>query len=121
MGDATRDVTSETHVGSYRAQLIFAALGIGTAVAMWVVTAIAPCDLHAPIMSLDGSRAMPQPYAKISLLLNIASPIFVGLAAAKAVGRPWGAAALVGFVTWLVAGFTVYFVDVQVWKAVCPV
>jgi hypothetical protein len=96
---------------------LFLLFGVGAAVAMGVTDAIAPCDPNAPIMSFDSSREMPQPYGITSFLLNAAAPVAFGLAAGIAV-RKWRFG--IGFVTWLLSGFALYSISVQIWQHTCP-
>jgi hypothetical protein len=94
-------------------------LGVAAALLTCAVPLFTPCDPNAPIMSFDGSHAMPQPYGKLTFWSNVASPILLGLAFFRVTRGIGGCVG--GLAVWLVTGFLLYFVSVQVWKAVCPV
>jgi hypothetical protein len=92
-------------------------VGAGSAIALGLNNAVADCDPNAPLMSLDGSLAMPEPYATRSLLFNATAPICFGLVAGITTRKARFAA---GFATWFASGLFLYFLSVEIWKHTCP-
>ena len=92
-------------------------LGVAAGVAVSLISVTAPCDPHAPIMSLDSTRAMPQPWASWSAGLNFLASVLIGTGAALIVERR---RVLAGLAFWLTGGFVVYLVAIHFWSQHCP-
>jgi hypothetical protein len=83
----------------------------------------APCDRSAPVMSVDSTHRMPQPYrnrANARHAVAAASFALAGLALGLALGLRRWITLVIGAGTGVVSALVILIVGSSVWYGICP-